>query len=198
MGNGIIWGTNRILVKMEPNNQINTLLQILDIPQIQYESKWYDSTIYVLIIPKGNNLLTLSNWIFESGLVEYAQPSFYHYSALNGYETNPLFGEQWNLLDTTIDNTGYTTLCYMGINAIRAWKFTTGSPNLKIAILDNGIDSTHEDLIDNFLFEKNYTGVTPANMLDAKDHGTACCGIISSADNNTGVIGICVFFWEQK
>ena len=37
--NGVVWVTNRIIVKMKPGNSISTLLHILHIPTIQYESK---------------------------------------------------------------------------------------------------------------------------------------------------------------
>lgn len=177
---------------MNPENPINTLLQLLNIPDIQYESKWYDSTIYTLIIPKDSNIFTLSNRIYESGLVEYAQPSFSRYTKLDGYETNSYFNEQWNLRDTTItyDTWDNTPIYYNGINALRAWKFTTGSPDIKVAILDNGVEGTHEDLFNNFLMEWNYTGYSISSMENPKEHGTCCAGIISAANNNVGVVGI--------
>ena len=175
----------------------------MNIPDIQYESKWYDSTIYTLIIPKDSNIFTLSNRIYESGLVEYAQPSFSRYTKLDGYETNSYFNEQWNLRDTnfneqwnlrdttiTYDTWDNTPIYYNGINALRAWKFTTGSPDIKVAILDNGVEGTHEDLFNNFLMEWNYTGYSISSMENPKEHGTCCAGIISAANNNVGVVGI--------
>ena len=187
---GIVWSTNRILIKMKESLPIRTLLDSLNVPDIQYESKWYDSTIFALTIPKNRNLFTLSNQIFESELVEFSQPSFFCYATLDGYDTNPEFGEQWNIRDTTMFDTGDTSLCRLGINAVRAWRFTTGNSDIKIAVLDNGVEDAHEDLADNFLIEKNYTGIELSNMRNAKMHGTACAGIIAAANNNVGIVGI--------
>ena len=187
---GVVWPTNRLIVKMKNENSIDNLFSSIDYPILRYESKWYDSTIYTLIIPKDSNIFTLSNRIYESGLVDYAQPSFHRYSVLDGYETNPKFVNQWNIRDTTMFDTGDTTLCRLGTNVVRAWEFTTGSPNIKVAILDNGVEGTHEDLTNNFLLERNYTDREPEYMENARSHGTSCAGIISAVNNNTGIIGI--------
>ena len=109
--NGIVWGTNRILLKMKENHPMGTMLDSLKFFNMQYEAKWYDSTIYALVIPKDSSLFSVSNRVFETGLVEYAQPAFSHYAILAGYETNPKFVDQWNIRDTTMFNTDDTTLC---------------------------------------------------------------------------------------
>ena len=98
---GIVWSTNRILIKMKESLPIRTLLDSLNVPDIQYESKWYDSSLYALLLPKDSNIYSLSNRFFESGLVEFAQPSFFCYARLDGYEANSYFNDQWNLCDTS-------------------------------------------------------------------------------------------------
>ena len=52
---GIVWGTNRIMVKVKPACSISTLVQNMNILNLQYESKWYDSTIFALVLPKDSN-----------------------------------------------------------------------------------------------------------------------------------------------
>ena len=189
---GIVWGTNRIMVKMKPEYSVSTLVQSLNTPNLQYESKWYDTTVFALVLPKDSNLFVSSNRIFESGMVEYAQPAFYHHVSLDGYDSNPEFEGQWNLKDTTEDHGDeWSPMTYKyGIDAIRAWKFTSGSPNIRIAVLDDGVYGDHEDITDNFLFERNYTDIEPEYMKDALEHGTRCAGIISAANNNLGIVGI--------
>lgn len=53
---------------------------------------------------------------------------------------DPQFGNQWYLHNPGND---------VDINALEAWDITSRSPSVKVAILDSGIDWTHEDLIDN-------------------------------------------------
>ncbi|MBO4654363.1 MAG: S8 family serine peptidase, partial [Bacteroidales bacterium] len=187
---GVVWGTNRIMVKMKPSYSIGALLQILNTPNLQNESKWYDTTVFALVLPKDSNLFVFSNRIFESGMVEYSQPAFYHHISLDGYDSNPEFEYQWNLKDTTLYDTSYDTVCFVGIDAIRAWKFTFGSSAIRIAVLDDGVLGRHEDLSDNFLLEKNYTVLDTNDMVHPRKHGTQCAGIISAVNNNNGLLGV--------
>ena len=189
---GIVWGTNRIMVKMKPNYSIGSLIQNLNAQNLRYESKWYDTTVYALVIPKDSSLFSLSNRIFESDMVEYAQPAFFHYVSLDGYDSNPEFVNQWNLKDTTeIPGDQWSPTDYKyGINVIRAWKFTKGSPGIRVAILDDGVKGEHEDLSDNYLFEKNYTGISVDSMINPRKHGTKCAGVISAANNDKGIVGV--------
>ena len=187
---GVVWGNNRIMVKMKPNYSIGSLIQNLNTQNLRYESKWYDTTVYTLVIPKDSSLFSLSNRIFESDMVTYAQPAFFHYISIDGYETNPMFSGQWNLRDTTLTDNSYDTVCYVGTNVIRAWKLTTGYPNIRVAVLDDGVLGNHEDLSDNFLLEKNYTNLNMVDMLHPRRHGTKCAGIISAVNNNKGLVGV--------
>ncbi|MBS3953554.1 MAG: S8 family serine peptidase [Methylomicrobium sp.] len=76
--------------------------------------------------------------------------------------------------------------------AVDAWNIQIGDPSIKIAVLDEGVDTLHEDLgpaivgaydgIDNDTFQE-------PNPWDA--HGTACSGLAAAIpNNNKGVRGI--------
>ena len=81
------------------------------------------------------------------------------------------------------------------INVETAWQITSGCPDITIAVLDEGVDLTHEDLADGILY-----GYTIGNPLGygapcsfpnlAKAHGTACAGIIGASDNSIGIKGV--------
>jgi hypothetical protein len=83
-----------------------------------------------------------------------------------------------------------------GLDAIRAheaWNETRGDPTISVAVIDTGIDSTHEDLSPNLL--KGYDFIEDdddASPLpdEWNAHGTACAGIIAAAGNDKGISGV--------
>lgn len=92
--------------------------------------------------------------------------------------------QQWPLRSSTA-----------GIKAEQAWTITAGSPNIRIAILDSGVDPDHPDLADNLLQGYNAsTGVLNGDV-DYNDsqyeHGTAVAGIAAAiANNGEGIAGV--------
>ncbi|MDI6730084.1 MAG: S8 family serine peptidase, partial [Candidatus Altarchaeum sp.] len=77
------------------------------------------------------------------------------------------------------------------IKAEDAWNTTTGSKNVTIAIIDTGIDHTHEDLANNYV-ATGYDFVNYDNdPMDDHGHGTHCAGIAAAEiNNNIGIAGL--------
>ncbi len=91
------------------------------------------------------------------------------------------------------------------VNVMPVWNYSTGE-GVKVAVLDTGIQTTHEDLAVNMLpgynFVHNTSNVYPVppeeeltpsgNVAAVVGHGTNVAGIIAAAkDNNrTGVVGV--------
>jgi len=77
------------------------------------------------------------------------------------------------------------------IQAPSAWATTTGSSNVTIAILDTGVDASHEDLISKIVPGWN-TYNNNSDFTDVAGHGTAVAGTAAAATNNgTGVASVC-------
>ncbi len=93
-----------------------------------------------------------------------------------------------------------------------AWNITTGSSDIIVAVVDTGIDYTHEDIADNIWinedeipdngidddhdgFIDNIHGAdfayNDSDPMDGDGHGTHCAGIIGAIGNNSmGVVGV--------
>ena len=76
------------------------------------------------------------------------------------------------------------------INMSRLWQITTGSQEVMVAILDTGIDRSHEELDGLIIAEADFTDDVSPNPNDAYGHGTHIAGIIAAKDNGLGIIGV--------
>jgi subtilisin family serine protease len=144
--------------------------------------------------------------------VEYAEPN-YRYRPL-AVPNDPRFGEQWSL-----NNTGQILGARPGvdISAEAAWDITTGGTDVVVAVIDGGVDYTHEDLAANIWrntpecsangidddangYVDDCLGIDTADNdsdpMDGDGHGTHVAGIIGAAGNNG--IGISGVAWNSK
>lgn len=72
-----------------------------------------------------------------------------------------------------------------------AWSTTTGSSNVTIAILDTGVDGTHEDLISQMVPGWNIYN-NNSDTHDVHGHGTAIAGTAAASGNNgVGIASVC-------
>lgn len=82
------------------------------------------------------------------------------------------------------------------IGAPAAWDYTTGSPTLKVAVVDSGIDYNHPDIVGNYQIG-GYDFVNGDNdPFDDNGHGTHCAGVIGAVGNNS--FGITGMAWNIK
>ena len=89
------------------------------------------------------------------------------------------FGEQYSLQKTMTN---------------RAWAITTGSNNIKIGIVDSGINRLHPDLLNSCstTLSKSMHNNIISPFSDPYCHGTFIAGIIAAtANNQKGIAGVC-------
>lgn len=73
-----------------------------------------------------------------------------------------------------------------GIRAEAAWDITRGNQNVRVGVMEEGIDGGHEDLTGRVV-QGNFTPGPGANL----DHGTHVAGIIGAiSNNNQGIAGV--------
>lgn len=151
--------------------------------------------------------LQVSKNIYLSGQVEFSTPDFIaEVQKLDYIPNDPYFNQQWYLHNTGQGtNDGKSTTIDADIDAPEAWSITKGSPNITVAIIDEGVTSNHPDLpntrqvrLNGSNFAAPYQGVNNPNdpsptisTTAGNNHGNACAGIVAATqDNNEGVTGI--------
>ncbi|MBD3309261.1 S8 family serine peptidase [candidate division KSB3 bacterium] len=111
--------------------------------------------------------------------VEYAELNYWYY--VFSVPNDAFFSSQYGLYNPSSQ----------GIDAIGAWDIEVGNESVIIAIIDTGIDYTHEDLAGKVI--KGYDFVN--EDFDPKDdngHGTHVAGIAGAFSNNrSGIAGVC-------
>ncbi len=139
----------------------------------------------VRVDAKLSNILKICRDLSESGSLESAAPSFFREIR----PSNTHFTNQWSF-----KNTGQYGTPGVDIKAEQAWDITRGNPNIKIAVIDEGVDLGHPDLQANLLPGYDATRGAPggANGSPYGDnaHGTACAGIVGAINNTIGVVGV--------
>jgi thermitase len=95
---------------------------------------------------------------------------------------DPRFSSQWGLQAGA------------GIHAVGAWTVTMGDASVKVAILDSGIDSFHEDLQGSVIknADCHSMGVCVEDIsVDTCEHGTHVAGIVGArTGNGIGMAGV--------
>lgn len=179
-----VWVTDKVVVRLKEGYSLGNLQGILAKYGAKYAKKTLSNTILVKV-KDLNDALPLSNEIRESGMVQWSHPDFY--AKLTHY-ADPLLPAQFQMHNTgqTID--GVTGVNDMDANALEAWGVTTGSSNITVAVIDDGVES-HEDL------STPIAGYTPANNgngtpTSSGAHGVSCAGIIAAKHNGIGVQGV--------
>ena len=137
---------------------------------------------YILSITSdtGKNSTEIANILWESGLFAASVPDFCSNDIL--CSNDPLFNQQWGLHNSHHAN--------IDISICPAWNYATGK-NIKIAILDTGVDMGHIDLASNMsnLSYDTETGTSPSMIY--RDHATHCAGIAAAVkDNGIQIAGV--------
>ncbi len=191
--NAPLYVPNEVLVTFKPGVRISAALQSVQRLGLAV-AKDSDSPFFAkLEIParlraQGATVPSAIEALRKDPTVQAADPNYYVYPAFR--PNDPRWLEQWGPLQ-------------VGCEA--AWEITRGNANLRVAVLDSGVDYNHPDLTPN-LAKDAIGGVIgydyAENDLDPMDdpvtdpevsngHGTHVAGIIGAVgSNNTGVSGV--------
>jgi subtilisin family serine protease len=161
---------------------------------------------YILTAPHStaHQLFDLCAVLEQESALEWAEPDFISQVVRHSYQPNDPFFDpnQWYLKD---------------INVPQAWDIVTGSDQIIIAFLDNGMDLQHEDLqgalpsnageipdngidddhngwtddVNGWNFHDDNNNPNPGSLYDS--HGTQVAGVAAATGNNGIGIAGCAF-----
>ncbi|NLB60885.1 MAG: S8 family serine peptidase [Clostridiales bacterium] len=165
------------IVKIEDLSRIDGDIDALGINRDTYKQ-------ILLLTLKNNskeNVLNIMHLLEKNPYIESAEPNFIIRDTTNDIglkkiPTDPYYNNSWGL---------------KAIKADKAWDETTGSRQVKVGIIDHGINY-HLDLEANVLRNEGRNFANPTgNTYDFNGHGTAVAGVIGAVGNGVDGVGTC-------
>ncbi|MDQ3814311.1 MAG: carboxypeptidase regulatory-like domain-containing protein [Armatimonadota bacterium] len=150
--------------------------------------------------PATNSSIALANALYTRPEVMFSHPNFIYPLQKRIFPANdPLTRHQWhlhnigqNVIGGSVPGPGKPDA---DIDAPEAWDFTRGSPRITIAVIDDSVDTDHEDfqepgkIVPGFDFRDHDNDPRPADPED--NHGTSVAGLSAAVGgNNLGVSGV--------
>ncbi|MEZ4870188.1 MAG: S8 family serine peptidase [Caldilineaceae bacterium] len=190
----LIFVTNRIVVQFKAE---------VSQEQIQATNAQYGAEIveklsyapngYILQLPKAEDVIATANAYYESGLTEFAHPDFIKRRHWRGVATiaepctqlsapplpTPVSTETRGARSSYLSEQWHLTTA----KVVDAWNVTRGNTDIRVAIMDDGVDVGHPEFSSKVVLQHNFeTGANNGNpMTDADKHGTACAGVAIAA-----------------
>ncbi|KAJ2381927.1 pheromone processing endoprotease, partial [Coemansia sp. RSA 2603] len=100
--------------------------------------------------------------------------------------SDPLFAQQWHLVNTK--EVGHD------VNVTGVWRAGISGAGVTVALIDDGLDYSSEDLLANFDYAGSYDfndrTKLPTPRLTDDYHGTRCAGQIAASRNNVCGVGV--------
>ena len=163
--------SNQLIIKFKEStntSQKQTIFQKINAEEL---SSIRNGNFSLVSLPNESNSKKVSDLLLTFPEVEFVEPN---YKATTCYTPS----------DAKYLNQWYTKQ----INMPSAWNITLGNPNIKVAVIDAGLQVTHPDLKGSII--KPYNAVTGGKSIPASIHGTHVAGIIAASMNKVGITGI--------
>ncbi|KAI9468784.1 pheromone processing endoprotease [Coemansia sp. RSA 989] len=126
--------------------------------------------------------------LYKRGTVEVSTPIGWRYANDTAWReiTDPLYSQQWHLVNTK--EIGHD------INVTGVWHQGITGAGVTVALIDDGLDYSNDDLLPNFDFRGSYdfndNTKLPTPRLQDDYHGTRCAGQIAAVRNDVCGVGV--------
>jgi thermitase len=157
----------------------------------------------VVGVGDGESTVDVANALHDEEIVDYAEPNFVQIAPQPAPSTamiDALFAPEARIRDLNESSTTNGALADPGfasqwgltkIRASEAWQISPGSSAVTVAVIDEGADTTHEDVTFRLPGFDAYDGDNDPRPNGNDGHGTACAGIVAAKkDNGKGGVGV--------
>jgi len=177
--------TDEISVLFKSKKSESEVIEFADKLNLEYLTETSYGT-HLFRVLEGGRTVAVANSIQENNEeVVWSNPNFVHLISLFN---DPLYPDQYYL-----NNSGQGGgTANIDINAPEAWGISFGCDEIRIAVIDDGVEN-HEDfdgrVLAGFTAGVINTGGLPLNHC-SKGHGVNCAGIIAASHNDIGLKGV--------
>lgn len=134
--------------------------------KVQSATVQQNQSVVTVEVPEGKSAAQLIQELEKRSDVELAEPNYRYKKMVT--PTDQYFSTQYH---------------HGLIGTAEAWDITMGSPDVHVAILDDGFDTKHPELVGRFTAAMN-----TAPQFSIEEHGTHVAGIVGATANN-GLMG---------
>jgi len=186
-GNKKVIATDKILVGFKKNSgkQVDAIIKKFNCTKVKDS---YDE--FLLKIPDDGDLFEIVKTMEKESVVTYAEPDFITVGSNSNRKVKSKLPNPLSEIDDSKDLSEYQYAIKI-TKAEEAWKLQKGNKNITIAILDEGVETTHPNLKD--IITKSFDATDNDTFQEPNDwdgHGTACCGLAAAEHKSFGVKGL--------
>ena len=162
-----------VIVKFKDAVSDAAVQDTLDTVDSEVQQELPIDDLLITEVPEGETVESFIDIMEEQPNVEYVQPNYVY--RLDATVNDPYASSQWHL---------------GAIGVYDAWNITMGSSDVRVAVIDTGIDLGHPDFYGQIYAQTDVVD-NDGSADDDDGHGTHVAGIIAaSANNGIGVAGI--------
>ena len=218
-----------VIVKVKPSSMLKSQAEIFDTGRFQIsEIKAFETKndMFTVKLKGDKQTAQYLQAAASNPDLEYAEPNYIlRIVGQRSGEAEKLpndtdFGLLWGMKNTGQKEPGNGVDGKAGadISATKAWAITTGNRAISVAVIDTGVDYTHQELKDNIFVNTaeiagngidddangfiddihgwNFAGVSTNDPMDDNEHGTHCSGTIGAkGDDGNKIAGVT---WETR
>ncbi len=152
-----------------------------------------DAGAVPVTLADGISVASAMSQLSGTGLAASVQPDYVYYLCDESGDSSSYAEPAACALSTTIDDTYSSKQWYLStIDAYDAWDTVKTDGTVSVAVLDTGVNSSHEDLDGVIDTEHAYNAYSVGSGVgDTLGHGTFVCGeIAAEANNSVGIAGV--------
>ncbi len=191
--------TGQIYVEFKPDTPAEECQDLLEEHGLEIVETRGERELIVQVTSRSANPIKVAQELQESPRIQVAEPDLATPGKIQAFAlpTDDRLMDQWHLRNTgTHRGTPIGFTAGADSRVLEAWDSSDslGSPNVVVAVIDDGFDLSHPDLQGDWkiVAPKDFTRNSASPLPDPLNedwHGTACAGVAVGNADGTGIVG---------